>query len=1084
MAATRLVSNDGTGRLRISDTLPDRATALTIGAWFQSPTVPANRFATMLAPFGAGSNETDLLYITDNYGGGSPVFGVYCGPSLDTFYSSGLAANTAWFHYSIAYSASSATCRIIRDVAGTLTVVATWTVNREAWAATGLDFFNNIYGGTNETAVNDTQVAYARVYAATLDAAALLQEAASDAPTVAVWASWPLQDASLTDASGNGRNLTTSGSITLGNGTSNPPVAPPSAGSAGTSTLTFTAAGVAAQEAAAAGTSSLTFGVSGLVDAGAATGSSTLTFGVSGVAAQEAAVSGTSSLTFSAVGTHDLGGQVHAVAVYRIDEAGSGSAVSTLVDATGHGLDLTVSYVEGDPVFVTGTYGRGFDFNRTSPFGAPGAGAHRQLTNSDVAYTSFSGSRYYVIEAVAEIPNLGAGDEFGPACLAGIFRTDGENDPIGLWWWNRRMIVDVTGQAGYDGGGYTGITFDYVNAAYSPGTLTPGVHVFHAVFDSTQVNAADRLRLYVDGVRQVSSGSTNEGPGDQIVDLNDQIMIPLAGSGLSRAGDHFLCVGGFKQYGFGIHGSWEGAIYWVRLDNSAPSDSTITSRAALLSTSWDLAESYSTLSPTDWSAQGSTTVTVQGSAISGFGWSGAGVATVTATGADVARALASVTASSSVALVVSSVAASGWSSAGSAGVALQGSGTVSSDLLMSSIATVSAVGAVEVGTAGDSSLSFGVTGAGGVLAAGEAQGSIAFLWGALGVGATEAAVSGSSSWQFGSSGVASAEGLADAQGQGALLFQVVGVGALDRTGLFDPQPVSGVVRNLIVRTLTVGQRSIFWDLDPTADPFGMTIQVLRSESIGGPYYPVSPVLRNCFTWVDDNAPAYHQARQVYYVLLVSQAGAGQTLYGPAELDSPDLVTLEVRSHLQHLFREVAGTRAWVFPIRTLGPQCAFCWSAKLGKVTRAGCPHCYGVGFVGGYMTPLDIWIQIDPSNQRQQSTEPVKVQSVNTTARLADWPPLKPDDVIVEASNLRWRVVKVAQTEHSRQVVHQEIELHQIPEGSVEFSLPLPLPQGVTLRDLEITPQRNKTNPFTLESVEPADRVLELVFRRGAGPR
>lgn len=606
MGSTRLVSNDGTGRLRHTGTLPDRASALTIGAWFQSPTVPASRFATLLAPFGAGGNDVDLLYISDNYGGGAPVYGVYCGPSLDTFDSSGLAATTAWFHYSVAYSSGGATCRIIRDVSGTLTVVATWSINREAWAATGLDIFNNVYGGLNETAVADTQVAYCRIYPATLDATALLAEAGSTSPLVTVYADWPLQNGVLTDASGNGRTLATSGSITLGNGTSSPPAVDPPSGStesrSGSSSLTFATSAGAASIAAASGSAAVAFTASGVVDAGSSVGTSSLTFAASAVGAAVAAVSGASSLTFAATGTVPSTTGPNAVAVYRIDEAASGSSVTTLTDASGNGLDLTVNYVSGDPVFVTGTYGRGFDFNRTSPFGSPGAGAQRLITSIDAVYSSFSGARQFVIEAVAEIPNMGAGDEFGPAPIAGIFREDGENDPIGLWWWNRKMIVDVTGQAGFDGGGYTAFTFDYINAARSDGTLTPGVHVFHAVFDSTATNAADRLRLYVDGVRQSSSGNTGEGPGDHVVDLNDSIMIPLAGSGLSRQGDHYLCVGGFKDYGFGLSGSWEGAIYWVRLGNVAPSDSDITARTALLATDWDLQETYLTIASASGSA--------------------------------------------------------------------------------------------------------------------------------------------------------------------------------------------------------------------------------------------------------------------------------------------------------------------------------------------------------------------------------------------------------------------------------------------------------------------------------------------------
>ena len=297
MASTRLVSNDGTGRLRFSGSMPDRMAALTIGAWFQSPTVPGGRFSTPLAPFGAGSDQVDLLYVTDNYSGNPPTFYVYCGPSFSEA-NSGVDANTAWFHYSVSYSASGATCRVIRDVSGTLTVVASWTIPRDSWAAAGVDFFNNIYGGFNETAVADTQIAYARVYAATLDATALLAEAGSTSPLRTVWADWPLQDGSLADASGNGRNLATSGTITLGNGTSSPPATAPSSSndaSGSTTAVAQTGTGALAVTVSlsGAGTSSAQTGAGTIGGEGAFSGSTT-------AAVQTGA--GTATVTSSASG--------------------------------------------------------------------------------------------------------------------------------------------------------------------------------------------------------------------------------------------------------------------------------------------------------------------------------------------------------------------------------------------------------------------------------------------------------------------------------------------------------------------------------------------------------------------------------------------------------------------------------------------------------------------------------------------------------------------------------------------------------------------------------------------------------------
>ena len=64
--------------------------------------------------------------------------------------------------------------------------------------------------------------------------------------------------------------------------------------------------------------------------------------------------------------------------------------------------------------------------------------------------------------------------------------------------------------------------------------------------------------------------------------------------------------------------------------------------------------------------------------------------------------------------------------------------------------------------------------------------------------------------------------------------------------------------------------------------------------------------------------------------------------------------------------------------------------------------------------------------------------QQVDTLARLPNFPLVKPRDIIVEAENRRWRVVKVSTTERLRHVVHQELQLHEITKGDIEFQLPI----------------------------------------------
>ena len=130
----------------------------------------------------------------------------------------------------------------------------------------------------------------------------------------------------------------------------------------------------------------------------------------------------------------------------------------------------------------------------------------------------------------------------------------------------------------------------------------------------------------------------------------------------------------------------------------------------------------------------------------------------------------------------------------------------------------------------------------------------------------------------------------------------------------------------------------------------------------------------------------------------------------------------------------------------------------MGRRTRSKCPTCFDAGYLGGFLTPIECWIQIDPNPHHPSSnTIQGESQPKATSGRLIAYPPVKPKDIIVESNNNRWRVVTVNRTERLRASVHQELTLREINRGDIEYALP------VTLDDLENTEfaaERNFTNP------------------------
>jgi hypothetical protein len=267
------------------------------------------------------------------------------------------------------------------------------------------------------------------------------------------------------------------------------------------------------------------------------------------------------------------------------------------------------------------------------------------------------------------------------------------------------------------------------------------------------------------------------------------------------------------------------------------------------------------------------------------------------------------------------------------------------------------------------------------------------------------------------------------------------------------------------RSLDVDFNELSWKLEDTSeDVLDYTFQVQRSESPSGPFDNVSVSFQDRYTFVDNVLVGGHRWRKYFYQLHVTRVPTGDTAdFGPVTKDpDADLIALELRRHMQLLFREFAGRRCWILPARTFGQRCS-CWNPTLRTKRTSGCRICFDTTFVRGFLSPIESWVQFDPSAKTEQNTNVGGQQQSNTTMRLVWYPPLKPRDLVIEPENRRWRVVQVNQTEQGRAVVHQEVQVHEIPPKDIEFLVPLNLQED--LKDLWLNPSRNYTNPMNLEA-------------------
>lgn len=280
------------------------------------------------------------------------------------------------------------------------------------------------------------------------------------------------------------------------------------------------------------------------------------------------------------------------------------------------------------------------------------------------------------------------------------------------------------------------------------------------------------------------------------------------------------------------------------------------------------------------------------------------------------------------------------------------------------------------------------------------------------------------------------------------------------------------VTSLRVRSFDLDHLDLFWEIAPVMGPakdgdphsiFDYDFYVLRTgDSPMGTYETIAGPLRDQYMLRDMQVSLLHKWRQYYYKIRVVHRPTGEeTFFGPSASDESekDLIAAEIIRQEDILFREFTGRKCWLFIARTFGPICT-CYDPYLKRRTRSGHKLCFDTGFLGGFMAPIEVFVQIDPQGKNTQATSLGEIQPNDTTARMISFPPVSPRDILVETENLRWKVISVSNTERLRSAVHQELKLHSIPKGDIEYNLPL----NVELQKLVTSADRNFTNPQNLE--------------------
>lgn len=285
------------------------------------------------------------------------------------------------------------------------------------------------------------------------------------------------------------------------------------------------------------------------------------------------------------------------------------------------------------------------------------------------------------------------------------------------------------------------------------------------------------------------------------------------------------------------------------------------------------------------------------------------------------------------------------------------------------------------------------------------------------------------------------------------------------------------VKDFLVRTFDLDYIDMWWTIaDTVEDHLNYSFTLFRSESPEGPWDQIAGPFKDKWYFRDTTVNQKHRLRQFYYRLLIVEDSTGNECYSePASIGSEyALEALEMVRRFALLLREFVGRKVIHFPVRTFGTRCPDCWDPIRYKVTDDKCLTCYGTGFAGGFMSPIRNLVQFDPAPNSSQAGSAGESQDTKTTARGLPFPPFKPNDILVEAENKRWRVMTATNTERLRSPIHTELQLHEIHRGDIVYKLPI----NLDVENFDPSPGRALRPPHMVEELKTREPEIEDVLR------
>lgn len=263
---------------------------------------------------------------------------------------------------------------------------------------------------------------------------------------------------------------------------------------------------------------------------------------------------------------------------------------------------------------------------------------------------------------------------------------------------------------------------------------------------------------------------------------------------------------------------------------------------------------------------------------------------------------------------------------------------------------------------------------------------------------------------------------------------------------------------------------VSWELNPTTQNLkNLFFFIDRGESPSN-LVPINqtPIPYNAlYEYVDMTGKMRDLEKFYYYQIRAVEFNPAHTV--PLQTFKSKILTWEgeldiTASYIieEHIFayEEVFGMPTLIFKKKREGTRCPVCFDTVLKRVTKSNCTTCLGTGFVGGYYSHIEAWMDFNPDPKVVSISEFGEKQPSQTDVSFTNYPLMHGGDIIVELSQSRyWRVENIRNTEKNRTTILQVMRLDEINRSDVEYEIVVP--EEVRARMLAKLHAREKRSEF-----------------------